>query len=91
MSDIYHKALKTFGSEPQLLQMVEECSELTKAIIKHINRGHDPQRVGEELADVETVMNQIKIYLSGKGVDYAACQEKSVKRLRANIDLVKGM
>jgi len=85
------KAYRYKCSERQLLQVVRECRELTKATLKHLNRGHDLQRVGEELADVETVMDQIKIYLSAKCVNYAACQENSVKRLRANIDRVKGM
>ena len=37
--DTYERALKTWGKEAQMLQVIEEMSELTKEILKNINRG----------------------------------------------------
>ena len=36
--NIYKRALKTWGKEPQMLQVIEEMSELIKEILKNINR-----------------------------------------------------
>ena len=34
--DIYHRALRVWGKEPQMLQVVEEMSELIKEILKYL-------------------------------------------------------
>ena len=34
--DIYHRALKTWGKNPQMLQVIEEMSELIKEILKKL-------------------------------------------------------
>ena len=59
--DIYHRALKTWGKNPQLLQVIEEMSELIKEILKNVNRGKDNiSEIIEETADVEIMLEQLK-------------------------------
>ena len=59
--DIYHRALKTWGKNPQMLQVIEEMSELIKEILKNINRGKDNiSEIIEETADVEIMLEQLK-------------------------------
>ena len=59
--DIYKRALKTWGKEPQMLQVIEEMSELTKEILKNINRKKDNlNEIIEETADVEIMLEQLK-------------------------------
>ncbi len=59
--NIYEKALKTWGKEPQMLQVIEEMSELTKEILKNINRKKDNlDQLVEETADVEIMLEQLK-------------------------------
>ena len=59
--DIYHRALKTWGKNPQMLQVIEEMSELTKEILKNVNRGKDNvSEIMEETADVEIMLEQLK-------------------------------
>ena len=59
--DIYHRALKTWGKNPQMLQVIEEMSELTKEILKNDNRGKDNvSEIIEETADVEIMLEQLK-------------------------------
>lgn len=36
--DILCRALRTWGKEPQMMQVIEEMSELIKEILKNINR-----------------------------------------------------
>lgn len=61
MTNIYQRALKTWGKEPQMLQVIEEMSELTKEILKNVNRGKDNiSELVEETADVEIMLEQLK-------------------------------
>ena len=36
--ELYHRTLRVWGKEPQMLQVIEEMSELTKEILKNVNR-----------------------------------------------------
>lgn len=59
--EIYKRALETWGKEPQMLQVIEEMSELTKEILKNVNRKKDNiAEIIEETADVEIMLNQLK-------------------------------
>ena len=40
-NELYKRALKDWGKEPQMMQVIEEMSELTKEILKNINRKKD--------------------------------------------------
>ena len=53
-----------YNKEQQVMQSVEEMSELTKELIKNINRGKDnKEEIKGEIADVMIMMAQlIKIY-----------------------------
>ena len=58
---IYERAVKTWGKEPQMLQVIEEMSELTKEILKNVNRKKDNiDELIEETADVEIMLEQLK-------------------------------
>lgn len=57
----YERALRTWGKEPQMLQVIEEMSELTKEILKNVNRKKDNvAEIIEETADVEIMLEQLK-------------------------------
>ena len=59
--DVYHRALRVWGKEPQMLQVVEEMSELIKEILKNVNRKKDNiAELIEETADVEIMLEQLK-------------------------------
>lgn len=58
---LYERALKIWGKEPQMLQVIEEMSELTKEILKDVNRHKDNlSAIIEEAADVEIMLGQLK-------------------------------
>jgi NTP pyrophosphatase (non-canonical NTP hydrolase) len=60
---IYERALEKWGLLAQVLMTVEELSELTQALLKHgrqIN-GVDKGKVAEEIADVELMIEQMKV------------------------------
>lgn len=59
--NIYERALKTWGKDAQMLQVIEEMSELTKEILKNVNRKKDNiAELVEETADVEIMLEQLK-------------------------------
>ena len=63
--EIYKKAIKTWGKDAQLLVLLEEMSELSKEILKHVNRGKDNMdEIIDETADVEIMLEQLK-YIFG--------------------------
>ena len=52
--NIYERAVAVWGKEPQMLQVIEEMSELTEEIVKNVNRKKDNiAELIEETADVE--------------------------------------
>ncbi|HCU58419.1 MAG TPA: hypothetical protein DIC64_00365 [Alphaproteobacteria bacterium] len=60
-TDIYHRTLKIWSDEHQILQAVEEMSELIKEILKNVNRKKDNiAEIIEETADVEIMLEQLK-------------------------------
>ena len=82
----YQRALKTWGKEPQMLQVIEEMSELTKEILKNINRHKDNiAELIEETADVEIMLEQLKYcYDIHERVD--AYKKEKLKKIDKRLD-----
>lgn len=61
---IINKIINKYGKKAQVLQTVEEMSELTKELIKNINRGKDNENeITLEIADVLIMIIQlVEIY-----------------------------
>lgn len=57
--EIFEAAIKRFGERSQEEMAIEECSELIQAIC-HKNRGRE-HNIAEEIADVEIMLEQLKI------------------------------
>lgn len=58
---LYKRALRVWGKEPQMLQVIEEMSELIKEILKNVNRNKENvDAIIEETADVEIMLGQLK-------------------------------
>ena len=57
----YERAVKVWGKKAQMLQVIEEMSELTKEILKNVNREKENiAEIIEETADVEIMLEQLK-------------------------------
>lgn len=50
----------TYGELPQKLKCCEELSELSAAIMHHINKGGHEEEIMDELADVYIMLEQLK-------------------------------
>ena len=75
--ELCQKAIDAWGTDAQLLMVLEEMSELQKEILKNINRGKDnlPEII-EEIADVEIMLEQLKYIYQ---IDEAVKQRIPVK------------
>lgn len=61
INPVLKRALQTWGGQAQMLMVVEEMSELTREILKNVNRGKDNvAAIVEETADVEIMLEQLK-------------------------------
>lgn len=57
---ILRHAIRVFGKESQCRMMIEEMSELTKALCK-LPRGGPVENVLEEMADVQIMLDQMRL------------------------------
>ena len=57
--NIYDRVILKFGQSHQKDKMIEEMAELTQALIKE--RHGEQHNIAEEIADVQTVLNQMKL------------------------------
>lgn len=60
---ILEKAIETWGEDMQVLMLIEEMSELTKALIKYFRNPSTENfhQIAEETADVEITLAQLDI------------------------------
>ena len=90
---VYEHAIDTYGIKPQMLMVIEEMSELTKAICKFFRVPGDevPDKkiidaIAEETADVTIMLEQLRLIL---GINDTVCEhmDEKVERLAARLDL----
>ena len=88
-TEIYKRAISTYGEEAQIRMVFEEMAELQKELCKHL-RGKEPFeqiiRIAEEIADVEIMLDQMKILFK---LNEAVESHKEYKIFRLNQNLNK--
>jgi len=72
---IHQQALNKFGERNQKDMLIEEMSELTQALLKD-RRGRE-SNISEEIADVQIVLDQIKLLYP----DWISWEQVKLKRL----------
>lgn len=88
-SKILNDAVRTWGRDAQMLMMVEEMSELTKEICKFYRAKDDTSaaalagNIREEMADVQIMLDQMKIMFGNVGNMVRVKLDRLEKRLEA--------
>lgn len=77
---IYRRALDTFGAEAQIFMVMEEMSELQKELCKNFRGKENVDSIAEEIADVEIMLEQMKI-LFCVGDSVREWKEQKIRRL----------
>lgn len=80
--DILNKAIETYGAENQERVAVEECCELCVAIA-HKQRGRE-HNLCEEIADVEIMLEQLKI-INKCGLLVDKIKKEKIARLKNRV------
>jgi len=82
---VYHEALELWGKELQLNMVFEELGELISTLSRVIRGRTEPDKLAEEIADAEIMLEQLKIiYNNDKEVEDAKIRK--IHRLRKRIE-----
>lgn len=82
-NDLYRAAIETWGEEAQIDMAGEECSELTTEIFRYWRGRSDESDLAEEVADVEIMLEQLRVILGDPKVD--AHKKHKLTRLRKRL------
>lgn len=79
--EILRKAIDTYGEESQMRMMIEEMSELTKELCKWFRGEGDTVHILEEMADVQIMLDQMKMIFG----DTSEMEKAKVERLEGRL------
>ena len=83
--DIFRSAIDTYGAVMQITVAFEEMSELQKELCKHLRGIGSQENIAEEIADVEIMMEQMKMIFNCETA-VIQVREKKVNRLKERIE-----
>ena len=84
-SKVFEKALTTYGFESQTKMLLEEMSELTKAMCKYWRGKRNLEEIAEEMADVQIMLDQMTLLFQNHGLQQQYRLEK-IERLRQRLE-----
>lgn len=85
---IYRQAWLKWGSSAQILLAIEEMSELTQVLSKHLNGRLDHthhQQILDEIADVQIMVEQLAYQIDPDGVENTV--DRKVERLKGRLNV----
>ena len=88
INELYDDAIRLWGEDTQIDMMIEECSELIKALCKNKRRPKSFEvlyNVCEELTDVEIVLGQMKRIFDTEGKQSNKIKEEKLMKLKRKV------
>ena len=85
-TQIYQKAVETYGISAQEDMLLEEMAELSKVILKGRRYGKNIQEFTDEIADVEIMLEQMKQHF-GIGDEVKARKRFKKERLGKRLEV----
>lgn len=82
---LYQRAIDKWGNALQVCMGIEEMAELTKELIKFFRQKTDFDKIAEEIADVEIMLNQLKIMFDNENIVKQKRMEK-LERLKKMLE-----
>lgn len=80
-NDIYREALDRYGERAQTDMMIEEMSELTKALLKYRRAVAADQLTRQHLLDVQEEMADVTIMLRQMALIYGDCTQQEIAKM----------
>lgn len=87
--DTYSAAVKTYDRTSRLMLAVEEMSELSKELSKNYRGADNISAISEEMADVEIMLEQLKLIFNNRAEVDTAKSDK-LRRLSETLLTVNG-
>lgn len=93
---ILPRAVRYYGRTSQIQVAIEEMSELTKELCKDLRGTPDLERIIEEMADVQIMLDQLRIIydnnpgIGGEMAAWALSDARTYKLKRLNRRIPKG-
>ena len=84
--ELYTKLLNLYGDK-QIIIAIEELSELQKELCKSLRNNYNYGNIVEEIADVEIMLEQMKIYFEIKENEIEEMKEIKTKRTKERLGL----
>lgn len=86
--ELFKKAIEKWGVVAQTEMLMEESIELALALRKYLRKKDSLSllHVGEEIADVEIMISQIKLMNQGLSVEIEKCKLNKLERLERRIN-----
>ena len=78
---VLRKAIDTYGEESQAKMMIEEMSELTKELCKLFRGETEKSHILEEMADVQIMLDQMRMIFG----DTSELEKAKVERLERRL------
>lgn len=78
------RAVEAYGKEHQLIICMEEMAELTKELTKNLRGRRNLQDISKEVADVEIMLEQVKVIFDLKE-EVSEAKEAKLLRLQKRI------
>lgn len=88
---VFKDAIEVFGEDAQILMVFEEMAELQKELCKWMRNGNSVElthNIAEEIADVEIMLDQMKLIFDCAGLSQGYRREKTA-RLAGRIEKIK--
>lgn len=67
---VFNSVIEKYGENHQIIKAIEELSELSQILCKHLNTGCDYMLIVSELVDVCIMLNQLMVLFTKKTCDY---------------------
>jgi hypothetical protein len=64
LDNIYERAKQRYGQDIQIIVAIEEMAELVRVLTKILRSTYDHEKLCEEVADVELMLEQLKVMFS---------------------------
>lgn len=79
--------LKTLYGDKQIIIAIEELSELQKELCKALRNNANYDNIVEEIADVEIMLEQMKIYFEIKEYEIEEMKKLKIERTKERLGL----
>lgn len=84
---LYDKLANHYGTKPQCSICIEEMSELTKELVKNMRGFENCDKIAEEVADVEIMLEQV-VRIYDIEADVEKWKNKKLERTKERLDLL---